>query len=236
MWTRRRTEPALGPDQLPHLDAVFLSHLHGDHFDRVARRALARDIPLVTTGHAADRLRRKGFEATVPLAPWSGTEFIRGDRRLRVTAVPGRHGPAPVDRLLTPPVIGFVLELDGGDTEPLRVYITGDVVFTADLARVTERFPELDTMIVHLGGTRVLGLLLTMDGRQGADLVELVRPPVTIPIHYDDYRAFRSPLADFLTEVRRRDLPGTVRVVRRGETVPLRLVPATVGDSVRSGA
>jgi L-ascorbate metabolism protein UlaG (beta-lactamase superfamily) len=34
--TRRRTEPAAQWSQLPQPDAVLLSHLHGDHFDRVA--------------------------------------------------------------------------------------------------------------------------------------------------------------------------------------------------------
>ena len=40
LWSRRLTEPALQPDGLPPLDLVLLSHLHGDHFDRVARRGL----------------------------------------------------------------------------------------------------------------------------------------------------------------------------------------------------
>src|SRR5829696_8922993 len=73
LWSRRRTEPATQPDQLPELDAVFLSHLHGDHFDRIARRNLPRDLPVLTTGQAALRLRRWGFAAAVPLAPWRST-------------------------------------------------------------------------------------------------------------------------------------------------------------------
>ena len=50
-------------------------------------------------------------------------------------------------------------------------------------------------------GTRILGLLLvTMDGKQGADLLERVRPHVTVPVHYNDYTVFRSPLEDFRAE------------------------------------
>ena len=64
-----------------------------------------------------------------------------------------------------------------------------------DLREVPRRHPSLDVGIWHLGGTRVLGLTVTMDGRQGADLLELVRPARTVPVHHDDYGVFRSPLS-----------------------------------------
>ena len=40
-WTKRLKDPALAAiaDVVP--DAVLLSHLHGDHFDRVARQPLS---------------------------------------------------------------------------------------------------------------------------------------------------------------------------------------------------
>ena len=34
--SRRLTNPAVEPEDLPPLDFVLLSHMHGDHFDRVA--------------------------------------------------------------------------------------------------------------------------------------------------------------------------------------------------------
>lgn len=45
LWSRRLTEPSMGIPDLPPLDAVLLSHLHGDHFDRVARHQLDRRRP-----------------------------------------------------------------------------------------------------------------------------------------------------------------------------------------------
>ena len=57
LWSKRRSEPALAVDELPPLDAVVLSHLHGDHFDRVARRGLDRSVPILSTPQAARRLR-----------------------------------------------------------------------------------------------------------------------------------------------------------------------------------
>ena len=51
------------PDDLSPLDAVVLSHLHGDHFDRVAKRGLARTQPVISTPVAAGKLDCWGFEA-----------------------------------------------------------------------------------------------------------------------------------------------------------------------------
>ena len=221
LWSRRLTEPALQPADLPPLDAVVLSHLHGDHFDRVARRELSRALPIVTTRPSARRLRRWGFEHAVALATWQTHELVKDGARLRITAAPGRHAPGLAQAAL-PEVMGSVLEFvpaPGGEP-PLTVYVTGDTLMVDDLREVPRRHPDLDLGVFHLGGTKVLGLTVTMDARQGADLLDLVRPARTVPVHHDDYGVFRSPLSDFLAEVERRGLPG-VRPVARGETVPL---------------
>ncbi|TDC50392.1 MBL fold metallo-hydrolase [Jiangella ureilytica] len=220
LFSKRRTEPAMQPDDLPPLTAVLLSHLHGDHFDRVARSRLPHELPIVTTPHAAGRLRRWGFEDSVALETWTSHEFTGDDQTLRITSVPGTHGPGLVGRLL-PPVMGSIVEVERAGTTLSRFYITGDTLYRPTLREITERFPALDAMVIHLGGTRALGVLVTMDHRQGADLVELIAPPITIPIHYNDYTVFRSPLADFIAEVRRRRLPGQLRTVQRGQTIRL---------------
>ncbi|MCT2583472.1 MBL fold metallo-hydrolase [Actinophytocola gossypii] len=219
--SRRRTEPALQPADLPPLTAVVLSHLHGDHFDRIARRELDRDVPLVTTKQAAGKLSKSGFRATVPLATWDTQTFVDGDATLRVTAVPARHAAGPLG-LLLPRVMGTVLEYRPNTAaDPLRVYLSGDTVMHEDLSLVRERFPRLDHAVVHLGGTRVLGVLLTMDHRQGVDLIELLGPATAIAVHYDDYGVFHSPLSNFLVEVEKRRPAARVRVPLRGETIPL---------------
>jgi L-ascorbate metabolism protein UlaG (beta-lactamase superfamily) len=111
--------------------------------------------------------------------------------------------------------------VDGPDPT-WRGYISGDTIFRPFLGEVLDRCGPLDVLIPHLGGTRALGMTITMDGRQGADLVELLKPPVTVPVHHDDYGRFRSPLGSFVAEVRRRELPGELRTVQRGETISLR--------------
>jgi L-ascorbate metabolism protein UlaG (beta-lactamase superfamily) len=219
LWSRRLTDPALGPDELPALDAVVLSHLHGDHFDRVARRRLSRDQPVLTTPPAARRLASWGFE-TRGLATWDTETLMHGDETLTVRAMPGIHARGVV-RPLLPPVMGSMLELARPGQPVFRVYLSGDTLTGDHLDEVARRHPEIDVAVVHLGGTRVLFHTVTMDAAQGVDFLRRVRPASAVPVHHDDYRVFRSPLEAFLREARSAGFADTVRVVERGATVPL---------------
>jgi L-ascorbate metabolism protein UlaG (beta-lactamase superfamily) len=219
--SRRVRDPALSIQDLPALDGVVLSHLHGDHWDRVARRNLDRDLPIVTTTHASRRLVSHGFGRAQGLTRWQQHELDKNGRTVRITAMPARHAFGVLGRML-PPVIGTMLEFGptGGGTD-LRVYISGDTLMHDELKEIPRRYPDIDLGVVHLGGTRLLGLAtVTMDGRQGADWTELMSCRRVVPVHYDDYSVFASPLSDYEAETRRRGFAGDVRVVERGTAMP----------------
>lgn len=107
-----------------------------------------------------------------------------------------------------------------------RIYISGDTLMVDELKEIPERYKgqNIDLMLVHLGGTTIPSpsvplLMLTMDAKQGLELVRLINPDLTIPIHYEyvsaliignlalavltgfspfsDYDVFVSPLSDF---------------------------------------
>ena len=61
---------------------------------------------------------------------------------------------------------------------------------------------------------------VTMDAAQGVDFVRRTGPRRAVPVHHDDYRAFRSPVQDFLDAAERAGLRGIIPV-RRGGTVDL---------------
>ncbi|MDQ2586512.1 MULTISPECIES: MBL fold metallo-hydrolase [Saccharothrix] len=219
--SRRLKDPAVGIDGLPPLDAVVLSHFHGDHFDRVAARGLDHDLPILTTPHAARRLGRRGFRETLGLRTWGQETLTRGEASVTITSLPGRHALGALARVL-PPVMGTMVEYRANPTAtPLRVYLSGDTLVHDELREIRERYPEIDVAVVHLGGTKVLGVLLTMDGAQGVDLLEMLRPRHAVPVHYDDYGLMKSPLSDFVGEVERRRPPVSLIPVGRGETVPI---------------
>ncbi|MBB2912614.1 L-ascorbate metabolism protein UlaG (beta-lactamase superfamily) [Streptosporangium becharense] len=220
--SRRRTDPAIGVEELPPLDAVVLSHMHGDHWDRVARKGLNKDTPIITTPHAARRLRHQGFGAAVGLRTWHDHELYRDGRTVKITSLPARHAPGGAQALL-PPVMGSMLEFCGADGRvDLRIHLSGDTLMDHRcLSGIPRRFPDIDLGIVHLGGTRILGMLVTMDGEQGARWVNLINPRTVMPVHYDDYTVFTSSLDDFRRHVERVGWADRVRYVARGESLHL---------------
>ena len=218
LWSRRLTEPGMRVDEVPPVDAVVLSHLHGGHFDRVARRGLDRTPALLTTPAAAPKLRRWGFAAE-GLPTWTARTLERDGERLTVRALPAVHAYGLMGRLL-PPVMGSLLEHEAA-TGTRRVYVTGDTLTGDHLDEIRERCAPVDAVVAHLGGTRVLFHTVTMDARQGMRLLRQVPTRRVVPVHFDDYGVFRSPVSDFVSLLQGSDLATEVAVPERGRTVDL---------------
>jgi L-ascorbate metabolism protein UlaG (beta-lactamase superfamily) len=226
--SKRRHDPALQIDQLPSLNAIVLSHMHGDHWDRVAQKGLDHSLPVITTPHAAKRLHHRGFDNALALSTWEAHTISTAGGRLTLTSLPGRHAPLPVKRLL-PPVMGTMLDFESADgSKRRRLYISGDTLLVEELKEIPLRFKAIDAGVLHLGGTRLpaggrlpFGLTVTMDGRQGTDAVDLLGLPKVIPVHFDDYTVFASPLVDFTDEMARRGMADRVIVLERGGSVTI---------------
>jgi L-ascorbate metabolism protein UlaG (beta-lactamase superfamily) len=218
LTAERLTDPAMDIEELPPLDFCVLSHYHGDHFDRVAEEKLRKDLPIVTTGHAASELGDKGFTAPIALDTWDSVTVEKGNAKVRVTSMPGVHGPPVVEKFL-PDVMGSMLEFEPApDRTALRLYITGDTILFDDLHEIPRRYPEIDLALLHLGGTKIMGLLLTMDAEQGVKAIRIIDPREVVPIHYNDYEVFESPLEDFKEAVTAAGFEERARYLSHGET------------------
>ncbi|KAK4121522.1 Metallo-hydrolase/oxidoreductase [Parathielavia appendiculata] len=157
---------------------------------------------------------------------------------VRVTGMPGKHVPpgplALANELLgaVPPTNGWLVELgwtkgtDGAEDfeTGYRIYISGDTLFVDELKEIPKRLQgdRIDLMLTHLGGTTIPGprmplLMVTMDAKQGVQLMRLVDPDVTVPIHFDDYDVMLSSLNDFKKEVAAAGLEDRVVYLDRGE-------------------
>lgn len=224
--SQRRTNPALEIEQLPPLDLVVLSHMHEDHFDRVAAQELDKTLPIVTTHHAASSLRNKGFTSPYALNTWQSLMVRKGESVLKITAMPGRHGPGILAAAL-PPVMGSMLEFQQQGQTRFCLYITGDTLLIDPLKEIPQRYPNINVALLHLGGTQIFGVLLTMDAKQGVEAIQIIAPQVAIPIHYNDYTVFKSPLEDFKAAVTAAGLESCVRYLNHGDSYTFELAAAS---------
>ena len=267
LTSERLTEPALDIEQLPPIDLVLLSHYHGDHFDQLVEKKLRKDVPIVTNEHAAVALKALGFSATLAIDTWQQVVVKKSAAsQLRITAMPGQHGPAIVHFAL-PPVMGSLLEFDSTKditdatvaaaanttaatttttttaspdaaatttaaaaaaaaaaasatavSTVFRIYISGDTLNIDELKEIPRRFPDIDLGIFHLGGTRVMGVLVTMDAEQGVEAIRCINPHRVIPVHYNDYDVFKSSLDEFKLAATSAGLAARIVYLSHGET------------------
>ena len=166
---------------------------------------------------------------------------------VKVTGMPGKHvppGPLSVANDLlgaVPPTNGWMIEL--GFHTPVtgeddietgyRIYISGDTLMVDELKEIPSRMlrdgQKIDLMLVHLGGTTIPGphmplLMVTMDGKQGVQLMRLMDPDVTIPVHFDDYSVMLSGLDDFKKEIEAAGFQDRVVYLDRGDQYRFRVL------------
>jgi L-ascorbate metabolism protein UlaG (beta-lactamase superfamily) len=187
--SRKLTGPALSADEIGPIDVVLLSHdHHGDNLDDRGRQLLSSAGVVVTTVPGAQRL---GGGAR-GLAPWGGTTLeAPGRSSIGVTATPCRHGP-PLSRPIVGDVVGFGLVWEGQEHGAL--WISGDTVLYDGVRQIPGRL-RVGVALLHLGGVQfpISGpLRYTMTAEDATELVELIRPRVAIPIHYEGWMHFRE--------------------------------------------
>ena len=167
---------------MPKADLLFITHEHGDHFDKEAIRLLSKDETKLVMNKRCAEMYGSG------LTMENGQTYLVDD--IKVEAVPayntteGRQQFHPKGR-----DNGYILTLDG-----LRIYIAGD----------TEDIPEMasikDIDIAFLPCNQPY----TMTPEQLVKAAKTIKPKVVFPYHYGqtDVSGIPSQLKESGIEVR----------------------------------
>ncbi len=160
-------------DILRDVELVIVSHLHSDHFDSVAKRVVAKDLPVLCQPGNEPAIRGEGFADVTALEDsivWQG---------ITITRRQGSHGLGPVQEKMGS-VMGLTLAAPG---EPV-VYWAGDTVLYPPVTETVKQAVP-DVIVSHSCGALWDGDLIVMDAAQTIDLCRAAPKATVVAVHME---------------------------------------------------
>jgi L-ascorbate metabolism protein UlaG (beta-lactamase superfamily) len=159
------------PDRV---DAIFLTHGHGDHVGDTVALAQGFGCPVVAQVELRGWLAGRGVEMNMAHAPnKGGTVTVEG---IDVTLTDGNHSSSADDGTYLGESCGLVLKLEDGAT----IYFAGDTNVFGDMALIA-RIYEPDLVVLPIGDH------FTMGPREAAVALELLGAKRCVPSHYGTF-------------------------------------------------
>jgi len=194
---------AAGPDTFTQLDAVILTHGHGDHVGDAAMIAAHSGAPVVSNYEIVNYLSSQGCQGH-PMHIGGGHEFPFGHVKLTVA----HHGSTgPKGEALGNPV-GVVLTMGGK-----KIYHAGDTGLFLDMQLIGDAWGPLDAALLPIGDNFTMGI---EDAVKAADFVRCGK---IVGVHFDTF----PPIAMDKAEAQRKFKAAgkELVLVGIGETVAL---------------
>lgn len=159
-------DPFQVPDSPNDAAFVLTTHDHYDHFSPDDIKKVVSDRTILVVPEKMEA-KAQGLSGVVGKIVSVKPGVYRAIDGLELETVPAYNILKPFHPKSAEGV-GYILRVDGQ-----RVYIAGDTDATKEAKAV-----KCDIALVPIGGT------YTMDAKKAAELVNIIRPSVAIPVHY----------------------------------------------------
>lgn len=186
---------------------IVLTHAHGDHLGDTVEIARASQATVVATFELANHVADQGCR-TIGMGIGGSSPMPFG--RMKFT-VAHHSSSTPDGRSMGNPA-GVLLFL-GGRT----IYHAGDTALFGDMALIAARHP-IDVALLPIGDRYTMGV------DDAVEAVRLLRPRLTVPIHFNTYPAITADASRFVAEAAADGFEA--RVLAAGETLTLHVESA----------
>jgi L-ascorbate metabolism protein UlaG (beta-lactamase superfamily) len=161
-------------DDYLHPDTVLVTHLHRDHWDEAAAKALSKSTPILCQPEDDKGIASSGFTSVTAI---NETLMFKG---VTINRTSGQHGTGEIGKKMGH-VSGYVLKADSQPT----LYIAGDTIWCDDVKQALNAH-QPDITVVNAGGARfALGNPITMDADDVISLCQYAPYTKVVAVHMD---------------------------------------------------
>ena len=164
-------------------DIILITHSHYDHFsEEDIEKVRKADTIIYVTEDYVENARQLGFSENKIIGVKPNQTYYEGN--MEINTVPAYN----VNKQFHPKEnnwVGYILKIDG-----ISYYIAGDTDITEENKKI-----KCDVAFVPVGGT------YTMTAKETAELVNIIKPKVAIPIHYGDIVGTKEDATTFVNSL-----------------------------------